>query len=291
MNTKEIESLCKDVCDNLQDGLNAEESKSLRQLRIMCGLRECGCSLFTPSQNLRRILKVISSESALSLSVGLAIISNCDILEQEKHCNEVLERIAKLAISMEPSEERNHFLAQLWNYSGLKHFTISTIEDVISHHCYFLEKDVLEVFTQSVQLNSHRPLRDLRYERILQWSCNSSRIFCAVTSIFNEVLQESVKLYGQYKAAISVISQFIDDVRLTCIGNKKDFVLLYPIEYQSLVAVLDITPDCYPDCCSVKSSVTIATVVEIIERNISKKPVQTLCILTHFPAWLPYVKS
>lgn len=153
-----------------------------------------------------------------------------------------------------------------------------------------MEEDILDVFGElsKEHVKSSIP-SDTKYERIILWSSNSAKIFCTVSSIFNALLQRIIKSGGHYKFGTSIVSQFIVNVKLKCVASKKDFVQLYPLEYHSLVSILDINPGCFPKISAFKASVTISNVIELIKLNLTENPVQTLCILTHFPDWLPHV--
>jgi hypothetical protein len=172
----------------------------------------------------------------------------------------------------------------------LKDFSLTTVENLIAQNGNLLEEDILNLFEESVKINEQSTkYLDYKYDRITLWCSNSSRIFCSVTSILNALLLRTSNTFRVYNAFINAVNQFICNVQLKCIESEKDFVLLYPFEYHSLVSILSINPDNFPESPIAKSSVSILSVVELIKSSLEKKPLQTLCVLTHFPAWIPYI--
>uniref|UniRef100_A0A1B6GK61 Fanconi anaemia group A protein N-terminal domain-containing protein n=1 Tax=Cuerna arida TaxID=1464854 RepID=A0A1B6GK61_9HEMI len=286
---EEVECLCNDVFAQLTDSSYKSRNNTLNRLRLICGKGECVCGTLTPSQNLSYLLQV-QAEKVLDLSIGLSLIHNYTSLAKDKHWQSVLEQMLRLSLTDSPSDSITHFFDQLWKFQGLKFFTISLVEDFIQSKSNYLEEDVFEMFKESLHgTNPSCVLTDEKFERLVYWGSNSPWIFCTVTSVLNTWMQRIVDTTRLYNGCVSVVASFVSKVRLKCRENKRDFVLLYPAELHSIVSLLDIKPTIFPQSTASMGSLTLSTVVSLLEQNLEKKPVQTLCLLTHFPDWSSFL--
>uniref|UniRef100_A0A1B6HA32 Uncharacterized protein n=1 Tax=Homalodisca liturata TaxID=320908 RepID=A0A1B6HA32_9HEMI len=286
---EEIEHLCNDVLAQLIDSSFKSKNNALNQLRLICGKSECVCGTLTPSQNLSYLLQVQAGK-ILDLSIGLSLIRNYTSLAQDKHWQSVLERMLRLSLSDSPSDSVTHFFDQLWRFHGLKFFTISLVEDFIQSKPKYLEEDVFEVFKESLQgIKPSCVWTHEKFDRLVYWSSNSTRIFCTVTSVLNMWLQRIVGATRLYEGCVTIVVSFISKVRLKCMESEIDFVLLYPAELHSIVSLLDIKPTIFPHIAASVGALTLSTVVSILRQNLEKKPMQTLCLLTHFPEWSSFL--
>lgn len=78
---------------------------------------------------------------------------------------------------------------------------------------------------------------------------------------------------------------FICKVKQKCVESNKDFVILYPREYHSLVSLLNVEQEVFKTQLSNKTSALQSAIVEIVRHSFNSRPIQTVCILTHFPDW------
>uniref|UniRef100_A0A1B6LUG9 Uncharacterized protein n=1 Tax=Graphocephala atropunctata TaxID=36148 RepID=A0A1B6LUG9_9HEMI len=287
---EEIERLCRDVLAQLTDSSYKSKNDSLSRLRLICGKGDCGCGVLTPAQSLRYLLRV-QGDKTPDLSVGLSVIRNYASLASDKHWQIVLEHMLRMSLSDPASDTKNYFCDQLWNFPGLRFFTISLIEDFLQSKTHYVEEDVFEVFKEALQgVNAKCVWADQNLDRLVYWSSNSPKIFCTVTSVLNSWLRTVVSATGQYETCVSVVTGFVSKVRTKCTEHQRDYVLLYPAELHAIVSLLDIKPTFLPHSVASGGSLTLSTVVTLLRQSLQKKPIQTLCLLTHFPEWSYFIE-
>lgn len=105
------------------------------------------------------------------------------------------------------------------------------------------------------------------------WCSKSAELFFIVSSIFNQFLIH----VNANSVILKIVYKFITNVMAECEINKSNFLSLYPIEYQSYVALLMIEPDLNP------YRNTIITKIKLIKNADSTA---LLLLLSHFPLWM-----
>lgn len=176
--------------------------------------------------------------------------------------------------------------------SGLRNFTIDVIDELVQFSINRVEEEIFSIYVKSLEdiILSEVIWEDNQFDKYVFWSSKSSKIFTTVSSLLNSCLLRVVGPTNHYERCVKVVKQFVDKVKTECDGNKQDFVLLYPYEYHTLVFLLDIPPEVFPEKPENVGSICLETVVELVKKNLQTKPVQTVCLLTHFPKWVLYIK-
>lgn len=175
--------------------------------------------------------------------------------------------------------------------SGLRNFTINVIDELMQYYINRVEEEMFAIYDISLEniISSEVVWEDNQFEKYVFWSSKSTKIFTTISSLLNSCLLRVVGATNHYEPCVKVVKQFVDKVKTECDGNKQDFVLLYPYEYHSLVFLMDIPPEAFSETPENVGSVGLETVVELVKQNLKTKPVQTFCLLTHFPKWVPYI--
>lgn len=174
-------------------------------------------------------------------------------------------------------------------FLGLNKFKTHVLEELIYKESKYIEEDIFQMF-EKVFSTGEEPehlWREDRFARLVLWSCDSGKIFYAVTSVLNSWLLRAVNSTNQYKSSLGIINTFICKVKEKCAEGKEDFVSLYPREYHSLISLLDIEQELFAK----QHTNTIMAVVELVKQSLNNKPMQTMCIITHFPEWAKHILS
>lgn len=105
------------------------------------------------------------------------------------------------------------------------------------------------------------------------WSSQSPEMFSIVNNLLLKFL-----LYAKCKGAIlALFKYFIINVIEECEKTKKDFVLLYPLEYQGLVSLLILEPEINP------WKIDLTRRLNQLEKD---HPYKALLLYSNFPKWV-----
>ncbi|CAH1395963.1 unnamed protein product [Nezara viridula] len=273
-NYESVEEWCNMDVDVERSGVGIESSIE-PLLRAFSGPREeirhplyrvLNCEDFLLS-----ILKVNTCSRILKdkSATCVAILSSLLSLSRQKEWKII---ISLLKIVLESDfKEKNKFIQDIWSKQELHTMPVDVVLILLNSKPDLVEKQLCNLYSMA-RKNKNIWQNDC-FQCWVFWCSKSAELFHVVSSIFNQFL-----IYLNANSVIlDIVTKFITDVMAECDKNKSNFLSLYPIEYQSFVALLIIEPDFNP---------YRNAVIEKIKFIKNTDPTDLLLLLSHFPLWM-----
>nr|XP_014294251.1 uncharacterized protein LOC106692675 [Halyomorpha halys] len=168
-------------------------------------------------------------------------------------------------------KEKNTVIQDIWNVPELCRMPAEVVLIIIKYKPALVEQQLCNLYCMARK--NEDVCQSDHFQCWAFWCSKSAELFLIVSSIFNQFL-----IYLNANSVIlKIVNKFITNIMAECELNKQNILSLYPIEYQSFVALLMIEPDFNP-----YKNTIIKKIIGV--KNVDSEAL--LLLLSHFPLWM-----